>query len=191
MLVVDCDYQSSDMRAVEQPARWVASEPQKAAFSDGSVQQNAGDGNMQGSPLGRFAWPCVFPSPAINYRPVEINSEDIRYALFRDRAGLLRAPEDAVEFLAQRRHIPADLVIGNLGVDLGRGDMFMFQHLLTVSRGTSCASVTVMAKVCRLVWNIQGEASNNEQVKIKRKSFEMSCISVFCKMWKMQTTTEY
>ena len=39
MLVVDCDYQSSDMRAVEQPARWVASEPQKAAFSDGSVQQ--------------------------------------------------------------------------------------------------------------------------------------------------------
>lgn len=112
-------------------------------------QQNAGDGNMQGSPLGRFAWPCVFPSPAINYRPVEINSEDIRYALFRDRAGLLRAPEDAVEFLAQRRHIPADLVIGNLGVDLGRGDMFMFQHLLTVSRGTSCASVTVMAKVCR------------------------------------------
>jgi len=39
------------MRAVEQPARWVASEPQKAAFTDGSVQQNAGDGNMQGSPL--------------------------------------------------------------------------------------------------------------------------------------------
>ena len=85
---------------------------------------------------------------------MEINSEDIRYALFRDRAGLLRAPEDAVEFLAQRRHIPADLVIGNLGVDLGRGDMFMFQHLLTVSRGTSCASVTVMAKVCRAMWKI-------------------------------------
>lgn len=45
--------------------------------------------------------------------------------------------------------------------------------------------------VWRSRWNIQGEASNNEQVKIKRKSFEMSCISVFCKMWKMQTTTEY
>ena len=67
--VVDCDYQSSDMRAVEQPARWVASEPQKAAFSDGSVQQNAGDGNMQGSPLGRFAWPCIFPSLTINSLP--------------------------------------------------------------------------------------------------------------------------
>ena len=48
-----------------------------------------------------------------------------------------------------------------------------------------------VATVCRKQWNIQGEASNNEQVKIKRKSFEMSCISVFCKMWKMQTTTEY
>ena len=53
------------------------------------------------------------------------------------------------------------------------------------------AKVTVLANVCLATWNIQGEASNNEQVKIKRKSFEMSCISVFCKMWKMQTTTEY
>lgn len=31
----------------------------------------------------------------------------------------------------------------------GFAGYFMFQHLLTVSRGTSCASVTVMAKVCR------------------------------------------
>ena len=49
--------------------------------------------------------------------------------IFRDNAGLLRNLEDAVEFLAQRRHILPDLVIGNLGVDLGRGDMFMSQHL--------------------------------------------------------------
>ena len=35
------------------------------------------------------------------------------------------------------------------------------------------AKVTVLANVCLAVWNIQGEASNNEQVKIKRKSFEM------------------
>ena len=34
-------------------------------------QQNAGDGNPQGSPLGRFAWPCVFPSPAFNFLPAE------------------------------------------------------------------------------------------------------------------------
>ena len=34
-------------------------------------QQNAGDGNMQGSPLGRFAWPCGFSSPAFNSLPAE------------------------------------------------------------------------------------------------------------------------
>ena len=34
-------------------------------------QQNAGDGNTQGSPFGRFAWPCVFPSPAFNSLPAE------------------------------------------------------------------------------------------------------------------------
>ena len=38
--------------------------------ADGSVQQNAGDGNTQGSPFGRFAWPCVFSSPAFNSLPV-------------------------------------------------------------------------------------------------------------------------
>lgn len=62
---------------------------------------------------------------------------------------------------------------------------------LTVSMGTPLERKTVVAAVWRAMWNIQGEASNNELVKIKRKSFEMSCISVFCKMWKMQTTTEY
>ena len=34
-------------------------------------QQNAGDGNPQGSPLGRFAWPCGFSSPAFNSLPAE------------------------------------------------------------------------------------------------------------------------
>ena len=62
---------------------------------------------------------------------------------------------------------------------------------LTVSMGTPLERNIVVAAVWRAQWNIQGEASNNKQVKIKRKSFEMSCISVFCKMWKMQTTTEY
>lgn len=49
--------------------------------------------------------------------------------IFRDRAGLLRDLEDAVEFLAQCRHILSDLVVGDFSVDLGRGDMFMSQHL--------------------------------------------------------------
>ena len=32
-------------------------------------QQNAKDGNTQGSPFGRFAWPCVFSAPAFNSLP--------------------------------------------------------------------------------------------------------------------------
>ena len=53
-------------------------------------QQNAGDGNPQGSPLGRFAWPCGFSSPAINSLPAEkraglnLRSEFIRPLLFSE-----------------------------------------------------------------------------------------------------------
>ena len=61
-----------------------------------------------------------------NSLPAEINDWDM---IFRDRAGLLCDLEDAVEFLAQCRHILSDLVVGELGVNLGRGDMFMSQHL--------------------------------------------------------------
>ena len=42
-------------------------------------QQNAEEGNTQGSPLGRFAWPCGFPSPAFNSLPAEINY-GVRYS---------------------------------------------------------------------------------------------------------------
>lgn len=62
---------------------------------------------------------------------------------------------------------------------------------LTVSIGTPCDKSTVVAFVCLATWNIQGEASKSGQVKIKRKSFEMSDISVFSQVEKMQTTTEY
>lgn len=109
------------MRVVESITRWVASEPQKAAFSDGSVQQNAGDGNPQGSPFGRFTWPCGFSSPVFNFLPAE-NYINLT-------TGLLCDLEDAVEFLAQCRHIPSDLVIGDFGINLCRGDAFMSQHL--------------------------------------------------------------
>lgn len=46
-------------------------------------------------------------------------------------------------------------------------------------------------KVWRKQWNIHGKASDSEQVKIKRKPLEISDISVFCQVEKMQTTTEY
>ena len=63
--------------------------------------------------------------------------------------------------------------------------------LLTVSMGTPLASVVVVANVCLLVWNIQGKASESEQMKIKRNPFEMSMVSVFCQVVKKQMATEY
>ena len=51
------------------------------------------------------------------------------YTIFRDCAGLLRDLEDAVEPLAQCRHILSDFIVGNSGIDLGRGDPFVPQHL--------------------------------------------------------------
>ena len=53
------------------------------------------------------------------------------------------------------------------------------------------AKVTVLANVCLLVWKVIGCASKSEQVKIKRKPLGISDISVFCKVEKVQTTTEY
>lgn len=42
------------------------------------------------------------------------------------------------------------------------------------------AKVIVLAKVCLARWNIQGEASESKQVTIKRNTFKMSNVSVFC-----------
>lgn len=61
----------------------------------------------------------------------------------------------------------------------------------TSCSGTLFASVMVVANVCLLQWNIHGKASDSEQVKIKRKPLEISDISVFYQVEKMQTTTEY
>lgn len=63
--------------------------------------------------------------------------------------------------------------------------------LLTVSMGTPLASVVVVANVCLARWNMIGYARKSEIVKIKRKSFEMSMVSVFCQVEKKQITTEY
>ena len=96
-------------------------------------QQNTGDKNPQGSSsddshgLADFYLRRLIPCR--RKQVTEINSEDIRYALFRDRAGLLCDLEDAAEFLAQCLHILSDLVIGDFSVDLGRGDPFVPQHL--------------------------------------------------------------
>ena len=62
--------------------------------------------------------------------------------------------------------------------------------LLTVSMGTPIERQRV-AKLWRLMWKVIGYARKSREVKIKRKSFEMSDISVFCRVEKMQTATEY
>lgn len=63
--------------------------------------------------------------------------------------------------------------------------------LLTVSMGMPCDSVIVVANVCRALWKVIGYARKSRQVKIKRKSFEMSMVSVFCQVEKKQVTAEY
>ncbi len=61
---------------------------------------------------------------------------------------------------------------------------------LTLSIGMPLLRANV-PNVWREQWNIHGKASDSEQVKIKRKPLEISDISVFCQVEKMQTTTEY
>ena len=63
-------------------------------------------------------------------------------------------------------------------------------NLPTVYKSPPAASVST-ANVWRKQWNIHGKASKSEQVKIERKPFEMSYISIFCQMRKMQMGTEY
>ena len=119
---------------------------QKAAFSDGSVQQNAGDGNTQGSPLGRFAWPCGFSSPAFNSLPAERDYRDISdffvlkgetiYAVltwlrivFPNCLLFLYSHKFIRQLLLEHLHLPVDHRLGNLRIGLRRGDALMFQYL--------------------------------------------------------------
>lgn len=62
---------------------------------------------------------------------------------------------------------------------------------LTVSMGTPCDKSTVVAFVWRATWKMIAYARKSERMKIKRKLFEMSIISLFCQVEKMQTATEY
>ena len=48
-----------------------------------------------------------------------------------------------------------------------------------------------LVKPWRGYWKVIGYARKSRQVKIKRKSFEMSMVSVFCQVEKKQVTAEY
>ncbi len=61
----------------------------------------------------------------------------------------------------------------------------------TLSMGTPLVRQISVANECRARWKVIGSARESEQVKIKRKPFEMSGISLFCQVEKMQTATEY
>lgn len=50
----------------------------------------------------------------------------------------------------------------------------------TLSMETPSESVICDAKVWRATWKVIGTARKSVEVKIKRKSFEMSNVSVFC-----------
>lgn len=51
------------------------------------------------------------------------------------------------------------------------------------------AKVTVLANVCLAIWKVIGYARKSRQKKIKRKPFEMSRVSVFYQIEKMQMIT--
>lgn len=59
--------------------------------------------------------------------------------------------------------------------------MFVCPSILErVSMGTPLVRQISVAIVWRLVWKVIGTARKSVEVKIKRKSFEMSNVSVFC-----------
>jgi len=61
----------------------------------------------------------------------------------------------------------------------------------TVSIGTPLAISTEVAHECLAIWKVIGCARKSGQVRIKRKPFEMSFVSAFCQVEKMQIITEY
>ena len=60
--------------------------------------------------------------------------------------------------------------------------------LETVYRSTPKVN-NIVAWVCLAVWKVIGYARKSRDKKIKRKPFEMSIVSVFCQIEKMQMTT--
>lgn len=61
-------------------------------------------------------------------------------------------------------------------------------NLLTVYKSAPNVNIMV-AWVCLAEWKVIGYARKSRQKKIKRKPFEMSIVSVFCQIEKMQMTT--
>ncbi len=50
-------------------------------------------------------------------------------------------------------------------------------------------AIMLVINECRAQWKVIGYARKSRQKKIKRKPFEMSMVSVFCQIEKMQMIT--
>ncbi|MBV3486425.1 hypothetical protein [Bacteroides uniformis] len=50
---------------------------------------------------------------------------------------------------------------------------------------------SIVAKVCRLMWNSIHKAPVSKQVTIKRNPFEMSGFALFCRMPETQRSAEW
>lgn len=76
--IVDYGYWEGHCKAA---ARWVAPGRRKPPFPMVATSKRRG-WKFARLALGRFAWPCVFSSPAINYLPAEIDDGilDMRYS---------------------------------------------------------------------------------------------------------------
>lgn len=61
--------------------------------------------------------------------------------------------------------------------------------MLCMVRMSVPAAACSVANVLRYEWKAIGYARKSKQKKIKRKPFEMSMVSVFCQIEKMQMTT--
>lgn len=146
VLIADCDYQSSDMRAVEQTPVGCRPGRRKPPFPTVASSKMPGMEIRKARPLGRFAWPCGFSAPAFNSLPAERDYKDISdffafkgetiYAVltwfrivFPNSPLFLYSHEFIRQLLFEHLHFPIDHRLGDLGVGLRRGDAFMSQHL--------------------------------------------------------------
>ena len=67
--------------------------------------------------------------------------------------------------------------------------MSVCPNILAMDSKETLFAIASDANVCLDRWKVIGYARKSRQKKIKRKPFEMSIVSVFCQIEKMQMTT--
>ena len=67
--------------------------------------------------------------------------------------------------------------------------MSVCPNILAMDSKETLFAIASDANVCLAIWKVIGYARKSRQKKIKRKPFEMSMVSVFCQIEKMQMIT--